>query len=815
MSGDRLTPTELTRYVAWLERLARSIESDVDRADDLVQEVMVAALRNPPGTDRSPVPWLARVLRRSRALRRRRDARRDAREVVAARRGASFSIDAVEDEVATRELVTLALAALREPYRSTLVLRHLRGLSPAEIADAHAVPVRTVHTRITRGLRLLRAEAEALRRPRSRRPLLGWWCWRRPAAVGLAASLGVAVVATWQSARDVDRGPLAVVDAGEDAANDRRRPRIAASVDRRAAPLSRPVAASHRDRPVFSGRVVDTAGRSVPDAELRLEWGDVGIVPGEAATFTVVGESIATERSGGDGRFVVARPARMPPGAGARIVASAPGTVTVMAAIAVPGLAHDLAVVVAPRIPIDGVVVDARGDPVAGARVELRPSSSLSTVRAPVEESLLPVSSITTSDVDGRFLLEDGFDVDTARLIVSRDGFRERSMLVDGVAFRCLRLEDASPAATTVRGRVLDPDRDPVEGALVVAGPRWCRTGADGSFEVERVEDATDFPVVAAARGFLPTRATVDVSRESELILGGCPLRIRGRVVDADGAPVRGAVVTLLDPTPLMRDEHTWFVESVIESRGFHGTATTFADERGEFELSGLDRRPYRVGVVGRGLVLTAIDVDPSLDPRVEVRVPSDRVLRGLRGGVVDRAGKPIPGATVLLRRLVMDIPFPSGEPVRSFLAGGSVACDGDGRFMIDVVADEGCELQVSAPGWLTAEFAVDAVARGRRLTLLRSAALRVDAARMVPTPTAMRVLDAAGRPLRMQSAHGSSRAMSHGRRSIEIELEEGRSPPVFVSEAAAQVVCYREGRVVGRGTLRLSMNRVNDLELR
>ena len=56
------------------------------------------------------------------------------------------------DEV---ETVRAALESLPEPFRETLVLRELEGLTYNEIAGQAAVPVGTVMSRLARGRRML------------------------------------------------------------------------------------------------------------------------------------------------------------------------------------------------------------------------------------------------------------------------------------------------------------------------------------------------------------------------------------------------------------------------------------------------------------------------------------------------------------------------------------------------------------------------------------------------------------------------------------------------------------------------------------
>lgn len=142
----------------WLRRLAVTLARDADEADDLVQDTLVAAWREPPRDLTRPVrPWLSTVLRNLWRMRRRSGARREQREQT----GASISGTTAEPE---RELVRLevlrvlvvALDRLDPEDRKIIVRRFFEGESAADIARALALPAATVRSRIRRALQLLR-----------------------------------------------------------------------------------------------------------------------------------------------------------------------------------------------------------------------------------------------------------------------------------------------------------------------------------------------------------------------------------------------------------------------------------------------------------------------------------------------------------------------------------------------------------------------------------------------------------------------------------------------------------------------------------
>ncbi|MBI1381995.1 MAG: sigma-70 family RNA polymerase sigma factor [Planctomycetaceae bacterium] len=168
VGGGELT-AELLAASADLERLARRLARDEAGAKDLLQEAWLAATRMPAPPRSGWRAWMAGTLRQIASTDRRGEGRRRDRERVAARE------EAVADptvRIERLELHTLLLAELRslpEPYRSALVERWLENHTPSAIAERIGVPVRTVETRLARGLVLLRARLE--RRARGGRGL--------------------------------------------------------------------------------------------------------------------------------------------------------------------------------------------------------------------------------------------------------------------------------------------------------------------------------------------------------------------------------------------------------------------------------------------------------------------------------------------------------------------------------------------------------------------------------------------------------------------------------------------------------------------
>jgi RNA polymerase sigma-70 factor, ECF subfamily len=129
-------------------RAAYLVFSDPVAAEDIAQEAFLAAVRALDRFDRRRPfgPWLHRIVvnraidyARARAVRRELGA------------DALPEAPAVEEPPADGELAA-ALAALPDEQRAVVVLRHLLGYAPGDIARMLELPRGTVNSRLRRGL---------------------------------------------------------------------------------------------------------------------------------------------------------------------------------------------------------------------------------------------------------------------------------------------------------------------------------------------------------------------------------------------------------------------------------------------------------------------------------------------------------------------------------------------------------------------------------------------------------------------------------------------------------------------------------------
>jgi RNA polymerase sigma factor (sigma-70 family) len=161
-NGDRGAYSDLLRSrVGRLFAIAQRILRDVDRAEDAVQEALVAAWRDLPGLrdpDRFDA-WIHRLVVHACIA----EAKR-ARRLVASIVELPVDIAVGRDEylrIAERDELDRAFRRLPPDQRALLVLRHYADLETAEIADILGIPPGTARSRLRHAHRVMRAALDA------------------------------------------------------------------------------------------------------------------------------------------------------------------------------------------------------------------------------------------------------------------------------------------------------------------------------------------------------------------------------------------------------------------------------------------------------------------------------------------------------------------------------------------------------------------------------------------------------------------------------------------------------------------------------
>ncbi len=146
----------LLAHRAWVRSLARRLADNAVDADDLEQDVWLAAASAKPHDGAGIRAWFAQVLRNRSAERHRLDAHRVARETIVTRPEGGRSADALVQDAEAHERIVHAVLALGEPYRETVLLRYYEGLPVRDVAARMGAPADTVRTRLRRAAEMLR-----------------------------------------------------------------------------------------------------------------------------------------------------------------------------------------------------------------------------------------------------------------------------------------------------------------------------------------------------------------------------------------------------------------------------------------------------------------------------------------------------------------------------------------------------------------------------------------------------------------------------------------------------------------------------------
>jgi len=159
-SGHVANPVDPLPHLDRLYRLAMWMERDRQEAEELVQETMVQALKSfhrfTSGTNCKA--WLVAILHHVRSNRRRARMRRPEVEDPDDRIAQTVPADPPIPQQITDEDMLAALRGIPEAYQDIILLCDVEGMTYKEIAEALAIPIGTVMSRLHRGRAMLRAQ---------------------------------------------------------------------------------------------------------------------------------------------------------------------------------------------------------------------------------------------------------------------------------------------------------------------------------------------------------------------------------------------------------------------------------------------------------------------------------------------------------------------------------------------------------------------------------------------------------------------------------------------------------------------------------
>lgn len=686
--------TEVQQLLAqreWLERLSRSLLGRGPDADDLAQETFARALAS-DGPRRVSRGWLATIAHNLSSEFRRGDARRRAREEIAARPEAEPPGEALERAELQRSLLDEVLR-LAEPAKSAVVLRYLEGLSYAEVAERQGVSEAAVRKRVSRALEDLRVRLDE--RPGGREhwaglllPFAGSEVAPPPlATAGLTtktlltgaltmspklklAAVAAAALLLFVAVTQLDLDPPQTETVEPEAqAELAAAPQVLPAAPK-VEPAREAVSTEPEPAPV-EARVLTYAfpprpASEVATLELRLLWSDGEPAAGVNARLMPWGSTDAFlhERTAVTGEDGVAIVEQLAPGTLGVYLDRCAGGQAKLTAGAVT--VHEI------RIPegvtVRGDVLDPGGRPVPFATVCLSAHGN--------DGEGFPIAK---ADAAGRYVLRD---ISDQRFVSARaPGFAPSDQLYSkGAAGAEAELNLLLRGASgSLRGLVLAPNGEPLVGARVVLSSdeprdweapddgRWrsneplpfaLLTDEDGRFACDEV-GAGLVSISVRAELWQPTSVaaniTAGVVEEVEIQLAeGATLE--GIVRHADGTPAGGAVV----------------------STGRYGALQSFRGrclDDGSYRIHGLPSgtHEFRAGQDKRGKASATLVLDESAPTRWDVTLVEGLSAAGV---VVDERGEPLTNWLV-------------GVSDGNGLWHSSTRTNGDGEFqLLDIAAD-------------------------------------------------------------------------------------------------------------------------------
>ncbi|MEM9799275.1 MAG: sigma-70 family RNA polymerase sigma factor [Planctomycetota bacterium] len=674
--------------------LARRLVRDAAEADDVVQDALAAALRRPAEVREEG--WIASAVQSAARSRRRSATRRADRERRAARpegAGGGDAGTALENAERQRDVVE-AVLALQEPYREVVLQRYFEDAPPREIARRTGREVATVKKQLERGLERLRKSLEARYGDRggwavALLPVIGRDHARAAAAVGSTAAVSAPMVAVviasltaclavatrlWSA----DEGASPLFDTTRIA--DQGGERELAQVELPSRTREAVEVTSDEPAPdVMAATLLEPTVRLValdgtPFASSDFEW-FTSTWPGAASP-----PGVERGRTDEDGHatFATGRQSRW---VGTQVTLNG-------SLFCVAGVVDEIeppTAVLAPTVRVSGRCQYPDGRPAEGVRVAVIGSIGL------VPGSPFPPNSgggsivSTLSSTDGSFAFDAAPTHPSFALLAKAEGRFDARMSVPAFdeSGLVITVGELLPPGRWITGTVLEASGAPATAAEIRFGQFDATSDELGHFRVEIPWDPKRCHVSARAEDgrFAIAESPVESDEPPGVVSDAVVLRlpsqvlpIRGRLLDAEGAPAAGFEVHPYDGTQIGSSNRLFETGSSARVR---------TDADGRFELPRCSDRPYTLRFVDAS-TMRVHDVE-SVDPGHEEQLfalPEISAPESVRGRVVDLLGEPVSGARISLLAWAHAPDF----LWRGRVSGPIVVTDDDGRFKVERV---------------------------------------------------------------------------------------------------------------------------------
>jgi RNA polymerase sigma-70 factor (ECF subfamily) len=616
--------------------------------------------------------------------------------------------------------------------------------------------------------------------------------------------------------------------------------------------VAAPAKAPQADGRTVRGRVLDLRSRPLSGVRLWFRDGSNAIGSNEFSRRSEEpGPASPSAESEADGRFAIAIP-----DASGRILSAEPKLATVLAWLCGPTTRNAEAIVVlAPRIELAGRVVAEDGRPLPDAAVVVALPTHFRKSFAEVLDGSEEGGWIARTDARGAFAMPDVPEVDGASLRVQLEGWPTHEEDAPQSTRRDLEIVMRRPRAEagSVSGQVVDQGGRLVADARVALGTSVARTDEKGAFTMRVPEGGAKSPWTAVKQGYLPAieapsaaveSGTADGSEFVVLKLGPPPPSIEGRVVDRHGNPLAGVKVWPGEPTFFARIEEMPSqiegllagaadraeIEKILRSAApgsnpedvLMSTPTTFwpfvtTDAAGRFRIDGLLDHEYSLVAMDQETLLRSAS-DPIRAGRknVELLLDVEAVYPRVAGRVVSASGVPVPRVTVAATCDVLTTKEGPGRESTFHSQGKVATTDAEGRFVLQRVPKEHVYLRLDGEDILPLEYGREEAhgIAGASHGEVESLELRVQVRHHfqvelsgpeATTVDEIEVLDGAGTRLPINLFLGNSR-----RTTDSVELKDGKSDALVVTEDARTLVLRSKGVEVRRAPLHLVAGQLN-----
>ncbi|MFT7669821.1 MAG: hypothetical protein ACI8X5_002528 [Planctomycetota bacterium] len=453
---------------------------------------------------------------------------------------------------------------------------------------------------------------------------------------------------------------------------------------------------------------------------------------------------------------------------------------------------RDHIVVVARTRSLEGWVLDSSEVPIADAKISLSPQEQAFLSFPFALDMTRLVKRQGISDKVGRFQFERFPGCPGLRLRIFAEGFVGQSIDLDSVSWPLMiRLERPEEQdVVIIEGIVLDQRGLTLVNADVRLANNKTKSGPGGLFRLPLVEsyigDAA--PLCASIPGhqaallvnFGQRLKDQDNQIEPlELILGSEPLSIEGRVLDSEGRPCSGWVVSAVNETEVSQ---FWTPATTAEGLTRSSQKASMTDKEGHFVLTGLSDREYSLQAYQPRTLKCAKGTVKAGDQTAILRDES-RTIAFLRGKLSSPTGDPVSNVSVTLN-LKTTITATGFQTTN----GDSTVTDEFGNFTFKNVPDRYIHIQYSGEGVLPGRYEFpecsEPVDQDIEIEVLRRCHFRIELGSVYPEATSGVLLDVEGKSLQVNSFQ--SVGMSGYPHAM---ISDGRSRVLAASETAVTLV--------------------------